>query len=89
MNNFHLNPGQEPTSTPEPDCINDGDVNQDRRITSADAQLAFLIVLGQFSPTHKEECAADCNGDDRVTSEDAQLIFLTTLGSASCVHPLP
>ncbi len=88
LRNFYLHSGQEPTPTPEPDCIHHGDVNLDGRITSADAQLAFLIVLGQHSPTFEEECAADCNGDERVTSEDAQLIFLTTLSSASCVDPL-
>ncbi len=82
-----------PTSTPDPftptpDCINNGDVNQDGRITSADAQLAFLITLGHYTPTHKEECSADCNGDARVTSADAQLIFQAGLGTAFCADPL-
>lgn len=49
--------------TVQPDCINDGDVNGDGPITSADAQLAFNIALGAYTPTYEEACAADCNGD--------------------------
>lgn len=74
-----------PSNTPTPDCINDGDVNFDGIISTADAQLTFLIAIGQYSPTYLEECAADCNGDGLVTSEDAQLVFLTSLGTATCV----
>lgn len=80
-----------PTYTPPPSatqCINNGDVNQDSLLTAADAQLAFLITLGQYSPSHVEECSADCNGDSLVTAADAQLIFLTVLGTANCVDPL-
>ncbi len=73
------------TATPEPpDCINHGDVNQDGLITSADAQLAFFIVLGQFIPTHEQWCAADCNADGQVTAADAQQIFQTVLGQSEC-----
>ncbi|MGB3975588.1 MAG: SUMF1/EgtB/PvdO family nonheme iron enzyme [bacterium] len=70
------------------DCIHHGDVNLDARITAADAQLAFFITLGQYSPTYEEECAADCDGSGRVTSADAQLIFLTVLGTGACEDPL-
>lgn len=65
-------------------CIHDGDANQDGNVTAGDAQLAFSIVLGAYSPTAEEECAADCSGDDTVTAADAQAIFLKVLGSGSC-----
>lgn len=76
-----------PTATEEP-CINDGDVTLDGEITAGDAQLAFLIALGSYTPTFEEACAADCNGDEEITAGDAQQIFLTALGSAACVDPL-
>ncbi len=69
-------------------CINHGDVNLDGSITAADAQLTFFIVLGTYSPTYEEECAADCNGDGTVTAADAQAIFLAALGIGDCVDPL-
>ena len=70
------------------DCINHGDVNLDGLLTAADAQLAFFITLGQYSPTYEEECAADCNGSGSVTSADAQMIFLTVLGTGECEDSL-
>ncbi len=88
LENYYLEPGPTPTPTPVPDCLNHGDVNFDGQITAADAQLAFLIALGQYSPTYEEECAADCNGDGIVTAADAQLIFLAALGSDACVDDL-
>jgi V8-like Glu-specific endopeptidase len=83
-------PTRTPTRTPTPpdDCVHHGDVNLDGLITAADAQLAFFIVLGQYTPTYQQECAADCNGDGVITAADAQLIFLTVLGSGSCADPL-
>jgi len=72
----------------EEPCINDGDVTLDGEITAGDAQLAFLIALGSYTPSYEEECAADCNGDEEITAGDAQLIFLTALGSGSCMDPL-
>jgi formylglycine-generating enzyme required for sulfatase activity len=69
-------------------CINHGDVNLDGAITAADAQLAFFIVLGTYSPTYEEECAADCNGDGDITAADAQAIFLAVLGLGDCADPL-
>jgi len=77
-----------PTPTGTPECINDGDVTLDGTLTSEDAQQAFLIVLGLFTPTYEEECAADCNGDGSVTAEDAQVIFMSVLGMANCVDPI-
>ncbi len=81
-------PTPTPSATPTPDCIHNGDVNRDSVISATDAQLAFLIMLGQYIPTYVEECAADCNGDDQVTSIDAQLIFHVGLGTAACLDPL-
>jgi N-acetylneuraminic acid mutarotase len=69
-------------------CINNGDVNQDGILSAADAQLAFYIALGLYSPTFEEECAADCNGDGIVTAADAQLIFYSVLGIGNCEDPL-
>ncbi len=81
-------PTPAPTYTPIPDCMHTGDVNQDGVISAADAQLAFLIVIGAHTPTYDEECAADCNGDGVISAGDAQQIFLTALGQESCVDPL-
>nr|HPQ40398.1 hypothetical protein [bacterium] len=74
---------------PSGECINHGDVTLDGSITAGDAQLAFLIALGSYSPSFVEECAADCNADGGVTAGDAQGIFLVALGSSpSCADPL-
>ncbi len=61
-------------------CPKDGDVNSDGVLSSGDAQLAFMIGLGMYSPTALELCAADCNGDGLVSSGDAQSIFMVALG---------
>ncbi|MBN1295370.1 hypothetical protein JXA80_01230 [bacterium] len=78
----------EPTPTPYQTCIHDGDVNLDGSITAGDAQMAFMIALGAYSPTEEQRCAADCSGDDMVTAGDAQQIFLAALGTGSCADPL-
>jgi len=80
------NPTVTPTATP--DCINHGDADLNGTITAGDAQRAFEVVLGSYSPSNEEECAADCNGDGTVTAGDAQLIFYTVLGTGSCMDPL-
>ncbi|HPQ40124.1 MAG TPA: right-handed parallel beta-helix repeat-containing protein [bacterium] len=69
-------------------CVHDGDTNRDGILTAGDAQLAFLITLGAYSPSFEEACAADCNGNGDVTAGDAQLIFLSVLGAGECVDPL-
>lgn len=77
-----------PTNTPIP-CFNDGDVNNDGVLTVGDAQLAFMISLGSYTPTIEEECSADCNGQDGVTMDDVQCIFMAYLGQdCSCADPL-
>lgn len=81
--------GPSPTPTPSGECINHGDVTLNGEITAGDAQLAFLIALGSYTPTFEEACAADCNGNGEVTAGDAQGIFLVALGSSpSCADPL-
>ncbi|MBN1297442.1 hypothetical protein JXA80_11725 [bacterium] len=77
-----------PTPSQTPLCNHDGDVTLDNEITAGDAQLAFLVALGSYTPNFEEACAADCNGDEAVTAGDAQLIFLTVLGSGACVDPM-
>lgn len=78
----------EPTQTPTAECIHHGDVNGSGDLTAGDAQLAFLIVLGSYSPTYVQECAADCNADGDITAGDAQAIFLAVLSGTSCADPL-
>lgn len=85
MGTYHLEPVQTPTPTPDPDCVHHGDANLDGEVTAGDAQRAFLIVLGLYSPSGPEFCAADCNADGEVTAGDAQAIFLKALGSGTCV----
>ncbi|MBN1297144.1 hypothetical protein JXA80_10220 [bacterium] len=82
-----VTPTPVPTWTPN-ECVNNGDVNDDDAITAGDAQLAFQIALGSYSPSYQEACSADCNGDESITAGDAQQIFMTALGSQSCVDPL-
>jgi len=74
--------------TPTPGCINHGDVNFDESITAGDAQLAFSIAIGTYTPTFAEECAADCNASGLVTAADAQKIFGAALGLDSCEDPI-
>lgn len=85
---LNTGPQMTPTPSPTPDCNNDGDVNQNSEITAEDAQLAFMIALGSYSPNWMEWCAADCNGDWEVTAGDAQAVFLAALGSGACVDPM-
>lgn len=83
-------PTPEPSTTPTQEtCVRHGDVNLDGSITAADAQTCFLIVLGLYTPTYEQECAADCNYDEQVTAADAQTIFLVVLGQDECYDPLP
>lgn len=77
-----------PTHSPTPPCINHGDTNLNGIITAGDAQLTFYIVLGIYTPTYDERCAADCTGDEIVTAADAQAIFFWVLGLGVCADPL-
>jgi len=79
-----------PELSPTPECLNNGDVNQDHDVTAGDAQTAFYIALGIHQPTFSERCSADCNGDGDVTAGDSQIIFFRALGipGYQCVDPL-
>lgn len=77
-----------PTPTPTPECLHTGDVDDSGTVTAGDAQTAFMIALGSYTPSYQEECAADCNGDGTVTAGDAQGIFMMALGSGACADPL-
>ncbi len=78
----------EPTASPTPPCIHNGDVNNDTHVSSGDAQTAFQIALAIITPTYEEECRANCDGDGPVTAGDAQQIFRTGLGMANCFDPM-
>ena len=71
-----------------PTCVHHGDVSLDGNISAGDAQMAFSIVLGTYTPTYEQECAADCTGDGFVTAGDAQSIFYAVLGIGECADPL-
>ena len=66
-------------------CIHNGDVNGNGSVTADDAQTAFLITLGLYTPTHQQECSADCDGNGSTTAGDAQEIFYEILGLGSCL----
>jgi len=76
------------TAPCEEECINNGDVNDDGFATAGDAQTAFQIALGSYTPDTQEYCSADCNGDETVTAGDAQEVFLLALGSGACADPI-
>lgn len=52
-----------------------GDVNQDDRITSADARLALRICVQLEEPTELQLVLADANGDKVLRTADARLIL--------------
>lgn len=83
-----MTPTPAPTATLIPLCSHTGDVDFNLRYTAADAQKAFGITLGYFTPTYLEACAADCNGDDTISMNDVQTIFYATLGLGSCIDPI-
>ncbi|HPQ40539.1 MAG TPA: dockerin type I repeat-containing protein, partial [bacterium] len=70
-------------------CIHHGDVNLDGSLTASDAQLTFSIVLGMYTPTYEQACAADCNGSGSISAGDSQQILNAVIGADSCVDPLP
>lgn len=78
-----------PTPTPTPDCPHHGDANLSGDVTAGDAQLAFMIALGTYTPIYEEWCQADCNGNGEITAGDAQGIFLKALGMGLCADDDP
>ncbi len=65
-------------------CTFTGDLNGDGLLSSGDAQTAFYIALGMYTPNYREVCAADCNHDGVVSAGDAQQVFMAALGMANC-----
>jgi len=61
-------------------CARLGDVNGDENITPGDAQLAFEIYLGIWTPTFCQEMTSDGNCSGSTTPGDAQNIFEHYLG---------
>lgn len=83
-------PSWAPTFTATPACINDGDVNNDGVITIEDAQITYMIVLGEYTPTFEETCSADCTGEGEITIGDAQCMYMFYLGLAcECADSIP
>ena len=70
-------------------CLNHGDVDANGQLTAQDAQTAFNIVMGFYTPTPEENCAADCSGDSDVTAGDAQAIFTHVIYGGACADPIP
>jgi hypothetical protein len=74
-----------PSSTPTPECLHTGDVDNSSIVTVGDAQLTFAIALSFIQPDYFQSCASNCNGDGFITVGDAQLIFLTALAAGTCM----
>ncbi len=75
-----------PSATPCPGMR--GDVDDDGRITTSDALLAFQIALALYTPQPCEEFRADADLDGRVTTSDALCIFQEALGVANPCFPV-
>lgn len=52
-----------------------GDVNDDGKVSAADARTALRISAQLDIPTQEQLIAADVNGDGRITAADARLIL--------------
>ena len=79
-------------SAAQQSCLPDGDVNQDGRITAADALLAFRQASQAADPPLSacEQVIADVHpvpsaADGMLTAADALCIFRKVLGLASCL----
>jgi len=66
------------------ECLKTGDMDGSGIVSAGDAQMAFMLSIGIFEPTYRQECAADCNSDGDVTAGDAQTIFAAAIGRDSC-----
>ena len=52
-----------------------GDVNNDGKITAADARLVLRFSAGLQKYTASQRKKADVNGDGRITAADARLVL--------------
>ncbi len=62
---------------------NIGDVNNDKKINSADALRALEFAVGKAKLTKSQEKAADINKDGKVNSQDAYIILSIATGNQS------
>lgn len=71
-------PGPE-GSQPPSQTVKKGDVNQDNKITLADAQMALKAALNLISLDENQKKAADVNGSGGIELKDAQQILKVAL----------
>lgn len=64
-------------------AYNLGDINNDGRITAADARLALRSSAKLETLTEEQTKAADVDGNGKVTAADARMILRTAAGLAS------
>ena len=57
-----------------------GDVNGDGKVTTADARMILLHIVGKVEAGAFNELAADVNGDGNITTADARMILLIIVG---------
>jgi len=57
-----------------------GDVNNDKRVTAADATLTLRAAVGLENLTYEQKCAANVNCDQRITAADVTLILRYAVG---------
>lgn len=62
---------------------NIGDVNNDKKINSADALRALEFAVGKTTLTKSQKKAADINKDGKVNSQDAFIILSISTGKLS------
>lgn len=57
-----------------------GDVNNDKRVTAADATLTLRAAVSLEKLTDEQKCAANVNCDERITAADVTLILRYAVG---------
>ena len=57
-----------------------GDVNGDGKVTTADARMILLYIVGKADADAFNELVADVNGDGNITTADARVILLIIVG---------
>ena len=57
-----------------------GDVNGDGKVTTADARMILLYIVGKAEAGSFNELVADVNGDGNITTADARVILLIIVG---------
>lgn len=58
-----------------------GDINQDYRITAADALKSLRIPVGSETAGEYEAFVGDVNGDEKITASDALIILRYSVGA--------